>query len=154
MTSRMEFRNYRSSAQLVHCNIHQKRYSDVPPKRSCGKARDGHCSGRYASYWNAFLLPPATKLGQGYVFTGVCDSVNRGRVPYTPPEQTPSGTRHPPSPQSRRPPGPDPLTRHPPRTRHPPLIKAIFPCQNLSTPYPKIGRLHFGVLETPELLWS
>ena len=24
------------------------------------------------------LLPPATKLGQGYVFTGVCDSVNRG----------------------------------------------------------------------------
>ena len=30
MTSRMEFRNYRSSAQLVHCNIHRKRYSDVP----------------------------------------------------------------------------------------------------------------------------
>ena len=29
MTSRMEFRNYRSSAQLVHCNIHEKRYSDV-----------------------------------------------------------------------------------------------------------------------------
>ena len=24
------------------------------------------------------LLPPATKLGQGYVFTGVCDSVHRG----------------------------------------------------------------------------
>ena len=24
------------------------------------------------------LLPPATKLGQGYVFTGVCHSVNRG----------------------------------------------------------------------------
>ena len=24
------------------------------------------------------LLPPATKLGQGYIFTGVCDSVNRG----------------------------------------------------------------------------
>ena len=23
-------------------------------------------------------LAPATKLGQGYVFTGVCDSVNRG----------------------------------------------------------------------------
>ena len=32
MTSRMEFRNYRSSAQLVHCNIHEKRYSDVPGK--------------------------------------------------------------------------------------------------------------------------
>ena len=24
------------------------------------------------------FLPPATKLGQGNVFTGVCDSVNRG----------------------------------------------------------------------------
>ena len=24
------------------------------------------------------LLPPATKLGQGYVFTRVCDSVHRG----------------------------------------------------------------------------
>ena len=24
------------------------------------------------------LLPPATKLGQGYMFTGVCHSVNRG----------------------------------------------------------------------------
>ena len=24
------------------------------------------------------LLPPATKLGQGYIFTGVCDSVNGG----------------------------------------------------------------------------
>ena len=27
------------------------------------------------------LLPPATKLGQGNVFTGVCDSVNRGGYP-------------------------------------------------------------------------
>ena len=26
------------------------------------------------------LLPPATKLGQGYVFTGVCDSVHGGGV--------------------------------------------------------------------------
>ena len=26
------------------------------------------------------ILPPATKLGQGYIFTGVCDSVNRGSV--------------------------------------------------------------------------
>ena len=34
-------------------------------------------AGGYA-YWNAVLLPPATKLGQGYVFTGVCDSVHRG----------------------------------------------------------------------------
>ena len=27
------------------------------------------------------LLPPATKLGQGYIFTGVCDSVHRGVLP-------------------------------------------------------------------------
>ena len=26
------------------------------------------------------LLPPATKLGQGYIFTGVCHSVKRGGV--------------------------------------------------------------------------
>ena len=30
----------------------------------------------YDQYY--FLLPPATKLGQGYIFTGVCDSVNGG----------------------------------------------------------------------------
>ena len=53
------------------------------------------------------LLPPATKLGQGYIFTGVCHSVNRGvcgadtpgadtpwsrhplREQTSPPEQTP-----------------------------------------------------------------
>ena len=27
------------------------------------------------------FLPPATKLGQGYIFTGVCDSVHRGSLP-------------------------------------------------------------------------
>ena len=30
------------------------------------------------SVCNFFSLPPATKLGQGYIFTGVCHSVNRG----------------------------------------------------------------------------
>ena len=29
-------------------------------------------------FYNSLFLPPATKLGQGYVFTGVCHSVNRG----------------------------------------------------------------------------
>ena len=67
----------------------------------------------------AALLPPATKLGQGYVFTGVCDSVNRGRggTSHPPPgpgssRHHPPGSRHPPpeqtSPQSRHPPGADP----------------------------------------------
>ena len=79
------------------------------------------------------LLPPATKLGQGYVFTGVCHSVNRGGSAHTP---FPPGSRHPllvqtPPPRSRPPradtppPGadtPPPGSRHPhpPGSRHPP----------------------------------
>ena len=34
--------------------------------------RHGYCCGWYASYWNAFFLPPATKLGQGNIFRSVC----------------------------------------------------------------------------------
>ena len=68
-------------------------------------------------------LPPATKLGQGYVFTGVCDSVHRGGVCLSacwdatppPPEQTPPGQVHPPGadpPGADTPPGPGtPLPR-------------------------------------------
>ena len=80
-----------------------------------------------------FSLPPPTKLGQGYVFTGVCDSVHGGGVPhqvhppgpgarYTPWDQvhppgpgTPPGTRY--TPRTRYTP-PDQL--HPPRNRCPP----------------------------------
>ena len=51
------------------------------------------------------LLLPATKLGQGNVFTGVCDSVNRGSASVhagiadppeagTPPGSRPPGSRH------------------------------------------------------------
>ena len=44
--------------------------------------RDSHCSGWHTSYRNAFLfLPPAMKLGQGYIFTGICHSVNGGYHP-------------------------------------------------------------------------
>ena len=42
----------------------------------------------FQTFWGTFpnpkvvdhsgFLPPATKLGQGYIFTGVCHSVNRG----------------------------------------------------------------------------
>ena len=39
---------------------------------------------RQLQKWGVQLLPPATKLGQGYVFTGVCHSVNREGVPDTP----------------------------------------------------------------------
>ena len=95
--------------------------------------------------YHASLLP-ATKLGQGYVFTGVCDSVHRGGVclsacwdTTTPPganiplgadiplEQIPPGSRHSPPPRSRHPPGsrppweqtPPPLRSRPPQEQTP-----------------------------------
>ena len=77
----------------------------------------------YTGYLKVQLLPPARKLGQGYVFTGVCHSVNEGgclpqcMLGYTPLEQTrPPGADTPqsrPSPQSRHAP-------HAPQSRHPP----------------------------------
>ena len=86
------------------------------------------------------FLPPATKLGQGYIFTGVCHSVNRGGggVPQCMLGYTPPGSRHPPgadmppqtghvAPWSRHPwsrhppPRPDtpPQEQTPPESRHP-----------------------------------
>ena len=76
-----------------------------------------------------YLLPPAMKLGQGYVFTGICDSVNRGgRLPQCMLGYTPSRSRHhPPSEQTA--PGadtplgadiPSPRSRHPPGADTPP----------------------------------
>ena len=85
------------------------------------------------------LLPPATKLGQGYIFTGICDSVNRGAVcsegysipacteaprPDTPlGVDTPHWSRHPPeqtSPWSRHPQEQTSPKADTPRSRHPP----------------------------------
>ena len=89
-------------------------------------------------------LPVATKLGQGNVFTGVCDSVNKGgglpqcMLGYPPPgtrhlleqlppgadpsplNQTPPGADSPPG--ADIPPGADPSRADPPlrRSRHPP----------------------------------
>ena len=58
-------------------------------------------------------LPPPSKLGQGYVFTRVCDSVHRGGLPqcmlgYSIPPQS----RH--HPRSRLPPGSRPPGADPP----------------------------------------
>ena len=73
------------------------------------------------------LLPPATKLGQGYVFTGVCHSVNGGEylTRYTPRDQVhPPATRYTPGTRYTPPqPGTPPGTRYTPPTRdqvHPP----------------------------------
>ena len=54
------------------------------------------------------LIPPATKLEQGYIFTGVCNSVQRGSGVYAsvhagilhPPSQDQAGTSPPPPEQS------------------------------------------------------
>ena len=60
------------------------------------------------TYLTTFFLPAATKLRQGYVFTGVCDSVHRGeRGLY---QGDPPG---------QRPPDRDPLDRDPPGQRSP-----------------------------------
>ena len=40
------------------------------------------------------FLPPATKLGQGYVFTRVCDSVHRGVCPIACWDTPPPGPDH------------------------------------------------------------
>ena len=75
------------------------------------------------------FLPPATKLGQGYIFTGVCDSVHRRGG-------TPPGQVHPPRPgtspwagaspsldQVRPGTGTPPLSRYPPGTRYTPRTR-------------------------------
>ena len=85
-----------------------------PPKflLGCTPPQIRSLSGWYASYWNAFLylciflffhrfyyditnlLPPATKLRQGSVFTPVCHSVHRRGLPH-PRADPPSLDRHP-----------------------------------------------------------
>ena len=67
------------------------------------------------------LLPPATKLGQGNIFTGICDSVHSGGLPqcmlgyhHLPPSRTRQAPP-PPKDQAGTPPYPPPGPgRHPP----------------------------------------
>ena len=61
------------------------------------------------------LLPPATKLGQGYIFTGICHSVNGGEYLT---RQTPPGPGTPPTPTPQQ--TPPPQVRTPPRSDDPP----------------------------------
>ena len=60
------------------------------------------------------FLPPATKLGQGNIFTGVCDSVHRGwsasvdaGIPPPPGPGTTTSPQGPGTPRSRHPPPPN-----------------------------------------------
>ena len=82
-----------------------------PPPSACWKIRS--TSGWYAFHWNAFLytcsmLPSATKLQKGNVFTHVCGSVHGGwrSVWQTPPGQTPPGQTRPGQTPSRQTPPP------------------------------------------------
>ena len=105
----------RDSRNLFHHHIEECIYCQI-----WAVADQGFPRGERQSQDNTnLLLPPATKLGQGYVFTGICDSVNRGGVPHPPQEQTPPGSR-------------------PPQSRHPleqtPLGTKYTPTPGLSTP--------------------
>ena len=79
--------------------------------------------------WDKVIfLPPAMKLGQGYVFTDICHSVNRGELSAsvhagippptadTPLEADTSQEQTPPSPRADT---PHPPEQTPPRSRHP-----------------------------------
>ena len=94
------------------------------------------------------LLPAATKLGQGNVFTGVCPSTGGkgvclsacwdARPPRTgiPPDQAHSRTRH--TPQSRQPPpSRPPGSRHHLPSRHPPPEQTPPPHPWSRLPHPR-----------------
>ena len=81
-------------------------------KLKCGKVTNDH------------HYRPQRSCGQGYVFTRVCDSVNRGGSPPHPP----------PTPDQADPPGP---RRHPPRDQgEPPRDQAHPPTKETPPPGP------------------
>ena len=89
------------------CTPLYRAWSHLPPPSSLDMFKLVHYEAQTAGKWevgirlNTFLLPSATQLRQGYVFTGICDSVHRGRVADTYWADTSPG-RH------------TPLARHPP----------------------------------------
>ena len=60
--------------------------AEIQEVKFCRRDQCEWANGIYGHKWVIALLPPATKLGQGYIFTGMCDSVHgggawSGRVP-------------------------------------------------------------------------
>ena len=110
------------------------------------------------------LLPAATKLGQGNIFTPVCDSVNGGGYlvwsrggpgRHPPGPDTPPRTRHPrdQTPQTRHPldqtpPGPDTLPDQTPPDQTPPGPDTPRTTPPWTTP-PGSSRLRNTVYERP-----
>ena len=98
------------------------------------------------------FLPAVTKLGQGNVFTGVCDSVNRGGLP-----QCMLGYHHHPPPRTRPPradppwsraPGADPLEQTPLLDQTPPRSRPPGPDPPWTRPPPG-SRLRDTINERP-----
>ena len=101
-----------------------------------GEKSPGLCKPLFSFHFACLFLPAATKLGQGNIFTSVCQEFcpqgGGGRVSASvhagipPPDQAPPRDQaHPPGPgiPLSRPPGtrhPPPETRHTPPSRHPP----------------------------------
>ena len=72
-----------------------------------------------------WFLPPTNKLGQGYVFTHVCDSVHRGSLPqcmlgYPPGADTPTPGADTPTPGADTPWSKTSPRSRPPKSSHPP----------------------------------
>ena len=67
----------RSTVYTVRFSLGNRRYSS---SRRVREVRIHLCSCLILPIYLAYgvFLPPATKLGQGYIFTGVCDSVHGG----------------------------------------------------------------------------
>ena len=61
----------------VHPPAKQPNPGQNPPPPMATAADGTHTTGMHSCFF--LFLPPATKLGQGYVFTRVCDSIHRGR---------------------------------------------------------------------------
>ena len=70
------------SKPLIKCTfLHRKPRVNLKGKLITLTPKIGGAKTKAAQSWgqiSKILLPPATKLGQGYIFTGVCDSVHGG----------------------------------------------------------------------------
>ena len=103
---------------------------------------DSYCCGRYVSYWNAFLLPPANIVCEGYVFTGVC--LSTGVLPQCmfgdPPASETPLSRDPPT--RKTPTRETPPTSETPHQADPPTPgRPPSPCQGYPPGRPLPGRL-------------
>ena len=92
------------SQACVKNSVHRWQEVYAPQSRHPLLPSDGHCSGRYTSYWSAFLLPPANEVWGKVIFLHLFVILFTGGLPHcmlgytpqqqTPPEQTPPEQTH------------------------------------------------------------